>query len=291
MTAIHSILMVGGTHGNELTGVRIIEQWPALASQFTRDGLDISPLMANQRAVDQRVRFVEEDLNRQFVDNKECSPASSNHEAMLAASIKMQFGAGTQQQPDLVIDIHNTTSHMGATLICVDDDLFNQQLARFVKNNLPNTNILLENEKTVSEHPYLCTLGKKGIMIEMGAQPQGVCRADLMRDSIDLLNTILDFCQIWNSDSVAELPPCETYQFVENISFPLDDRGHVAAMVHEHLQDRDFCSLQNGEPIFRAFDGSTIYWQGENAVYPHFINEAAYQGQHVAFATARRILW
>ena len=292
MSALDSVLFVGGTHGNELTGVRFVEQWPLLASRLERANIEIDALMANPLAVERSVRFVDFDLNRQFsLMGPQPDNAENSNEHNITGALKQQLSSLTGSQPDLIIDIHNTTSAMGATLILVDDDKFNQQLARYVAKTFPKCNILLENEKPYAEHPYLCTLGKRGIMIEMGAQPQGVCRADIFEDSLGLLDVIMDFCALWNAQSVPDLAPCNTFQFIENIGFPLSDNGLVKGVVHTNLQDNDFLPLEPGQAIFSLFDGTEVVWQGEQTVYPHFINEAAYQKTDVAFAIAKRITW
>ena len=41
--------------------------------------------------------------------------------------------------------------------------------------------------------------------------------------------------------------------------------------------------------MFSLFDGSTVEYEEEGTVYPHFINEAAYKASAVAFATADNI--
>ncbi|WP_100656578.1 aspartoacylase [Alteromonas flava] len=288
---INTILLVGGTHGNELTGVRIVEQWSTVQQQLPTTNIDINTLLANPLAVEKRVRFVDDDLNRQFTACNSSPASPSSNEVQLATNYNDMFGVNSAQQPDLVIDIHNTTSNMGATLICVSDDPFNQALARFVKDQLPAVNVLLENEKSYAAHPYLCTLGKAGIMLEMGAQPQGVCRADLMLHSLELLASIISFCEQWNSQTLPSSAACEVFQFIENIEFPRDPEGKVNAMIHPQLQDADFLPLHPGHAMFTGFDGKVANWQGEETVYPHFINEAAYQRLHVAFATARKIFW
>lgn len=287
--SIHSVVVVGGTHGNELTGVRLIEQWQQLYPHFEQPSLAIKPLMANQLAVDKRVRFIDQDLNRQFTQSD--TPINDDHEVGLAKRLSTALGPKSDGQPDLIIDVHNTTSNMGATLILVDDTQFDQQLARYVHKQMPSCNVLLENEKPYAQHPYLCTLGKKGVMIEMGAQPQGVCRADIFQQSLTLLNHILVFCHAWNADNLTTLDACPVYQFDELVTFPLDQDGHVSAMIHPDVQDKDFHAVNPGDPIFLGFDGVNIIWQGDTTTYPHFINEAAYQQSHVAFSTARKILW
>jgi hypothetical protein len=61
------------------------------------------------------------------------------------------------------------------------------------------------------------------------------------------------------------------------VPFPKDQLTcEVSALIHEQLQDRDWCSLKPGEPVFRGFDGTVTNWEGDEEVFPVFINEVAY---------------
>ena len=285
---IYSVAIVGATHGNELSGIQLVRNWlnSGPASEYTT--LSIQCLLANTPAIDANTRFVEEDLNRQFsLDNLE-SPSTSQ-EAQLAVSLNKVLGPKGDSNTDLIIDIHNTTSHMGATLIVLELDDFTIALCRYVKFHMPEAVILVEDEKPYLSHHYLCTLGKRGVMVEVGAQPQGVLRHDVFELTETLTTTILGFCEQWNLSATLPDRPCEAFRLGHEVRFPLDGWGERTAMIHKDIQDNDFCPVKPGEPIFKAFDGGDITWEGEETIYPHFINEAAYHKADIAFATAKKI--
>ncbi len=283
---LQKIAIVGGTHGNEMSGIQLVSNWIRHGIPSVYCDMDIDCLFANTDAMDANVRFLEEDLNRQFTPQK-LAAAPSCLEARIAHELNAKLGPKGASDYDLVIDIHNTTSSMGATLIILEADEFHVQLARYVKKHMPEANILVEDEKPPQEHPYLCTLGKRGLMIEVGAQPQGLLRADVYSLTEKMAEVILAFVQLYNQQSVPALPPCDAFRFIENISYPLDQQGQRLAMIHPQLQDSDFDALNENMPVFQNFDGSVEQWQGDT-VYPHFVNEAAYHKLHVAFATANK---
>ncbi|WP_334019841.1 aspartoacylase [Alteromonas sp. S015] len=285
-----SIALFGGTHGNETSGIQLIRNWQQYGLPTRFNTLNVSLNIANEAAIAANVRFVEEDLNRQFTLERLESSAASK-EAILAKSINEKFGPKGDSQTDFVIDIHNTTSEMGATLILLEADEFHIQLARYVKQQMPEANILVEDEKPYLEHGYLCTTGKKGVMIEVGGQPQGVLREDVYLLTQTMAEAILDFCAAYNKGKISTdaLPACEAFRLGDNVSFPLDANGKRTAMIHHSLQDNDFKPLMPSAPVFRTFDGKDILWESKAETYPHFINEAAYFKLDVAFATAERI--
>tara|TARA_Y100001963_G_scaffold39979_1_gene55910 strand:- start:114 stop:986 length:873 start_codon:yes stop_codon:yes gene_type:complete len=286
----NSIALVGGTHGNETSGIQLIRNWQQFGLPSRFNELNVSLSIANGAAIAANVRFVDEDLNRQFTFEG-LSNNNSAKEAELAKALNQQLGPKGDSNTDFVIDIHNTTSEMGATLIILEADEFHIQLARYVKQQMPEANILVEDEKPYLEHGYLCTTGKKGVMIEVGGQPQGVLREDVYLLTQTMAEAILDFCAAYNKGQINTdaLPACEAFRLGDNVSFPLDANGKRTAMIHHSLQDNDFKPLIPGAPVFRTFDGKDILWENETETYPHFINEAAYFKLDVAFATAERI--
>ena len=119
----NSIALVGGTHGNETSGIQLIRNWQQFGLPSRFNELNVSLNIANEAALAANVRFVEEDLNRQFTLER-LSGDNPAKEAVLAKSLNNKFGPKGNSNTDLVIDIHNTTSEMGATLIILEADEF-----------------------------------------------------------------------------------------------------------------------------------------------------------------------
>ncbi|RPJ68806.1 aspartoacylase [Alteromonas sediminis] len=287
---INKVLIVGGTHGNETSGTTLLHSAykSAINSQF--GGLTINFAMGNPRACKQNIRYTEEDLNRQFSLTSLATEAQC-YEALRAQEINQQYGPKAAPTQDIVIDIHNTTSNMGPTLIVLQADEFHIGLSRYVKQHMPSAVILVEDEKPPQDHPYLCTIGKRGLMVEVGPQEQGVCRATITQQAFEMIQHILAFCELWNNKGRAvltELTVAPAFRLDKVVEYPLSDSGERVAMIHPELQDRDFHLLQAGDPVFAHFDGNVTTWDGE-PTYPHFINEAAYQHLQIAFATADSI--
>lgn len=284
---------MGGTHGNEMSGLALLN--PSVKSLLTNEFpvLNLHFDLGNPAAVEQNTRFTEEDLNRQFtLDNLEDKQDNSSFEANLARNFNNKWGPKGNSATDLIIDIHNTTSAMGATLIILTLDDFHIGLARYVKHHMPHANILVEDEKSELNHPYLCTVGKRGVMIEVGAQPQGVCRAEMSELTLEMTRFILAYCQHYNAKDgdLGSLTSVEGYRLTGTQYYPTEKDDEECSplrqwMIHKNLQDNDFVALKSGDPVFQSLTGEIKYWQG-NTTYPHFINEAAYHKLAVAFATA-----
>lgn len=294
-TQIKKILITAGTHGNELSGIEYVKNLQANENILTallpmQSDIDIEFMLVNKLAIERRIRYIEEDLNRQFNQEKLSVLSGDNLEHQLAIEFNTTFGPKHQSTTDLVIDIHNTTSNMGATLIILRVDVYHQQMARFIKQRMPEANILVEDRIPFEQHPYLCTVGKNGIMIEVGPQPQGVLRPAVYLQTQLMTQLIVSFCDLWNKGLVNIEQEVEAFRLSEEVPFPLNTDASKRAMIHPQLQDKDFLLLKTGMPAFLTFEGQNLNWEGEDDVYPHFIGEAAYYHLDIAFALAKKVM-
>ncbi|KAM5182520.1 aspartoacylase isoform 2-T6 [Mantella aurantiaca] len=69
VSAIRRVAIFGGTHGNELTGIFLVKHWLKHEGEISRSGMEVRPYIANPKAVEKCVRYVDTDLNRVF-DNQ-----------------------------------------------------------------------------------------------------------------------------------------------------------------------------------------------------------------------------
>lgn len=284
------VVIVGGTHGNELSGIQLLKQWQAAPEALARPGLSVSTLFANPSAHQANRRYLEVDLNRQFEPALLGDPALGNYEQSRAKVINQQIGPKGDSQTDLVIDLHNTTSNMGPTLILVDTTPWDIQLAAFVKSRMPEAVILVEDAKPPQQWGYLCTVGKRGVMVEVGPQSQSVLRHDILEQMATMTSLILDFTSLEVQGELPELPTSvPAYRFLDTRYLPMDEQGTPLAMVHKNLEQNDFAPLNPGDPMFQYFDGTVGCFEGDRPLYPHFINEAAYYDSHAAFSLAEKV--
>lgn len=84
------ILVLGGTHGNELLGIELVKMLRV------KPIAGIEALVANPRATEKGVRFIETDLNRSFSEGE-------SYEYRRARELK-----DITKSYDIVLDFHNT---------------------------------------------------------------------------------------------------------------------------------------------------------------------------------------
>lgn len=291
--SIKNIVITAGTHGNEMSGIAAVHYWEQQpqAIENTAPSATIKLELVNKAAIQARARFIDEDLNRQFSMDKlaQSTPHSTCNEVEIAHVFNNQYGPKGNAKTDFCIDIHNTTSNMGPTLIVLENDEFHRQLARFVKNKMPSSIILVEDYQAFAEFGYLCTVAKKGVMVEVGPQVQGALRASVYQQTVEMTIAILSFIEQYNIEGLPVLEPVEAFRLGTEIAYPCDN-NQKTAMIHPSLDGKDFLSLEPNQPCFIDFEGNDILWEGEKT-YPHFIGEAAYDHLHLAFASSTKFFF
>lgn len=287
--AINNVLITGGTHGDEMSGIQAINHWLKNKSelQAIAPSTNIELCLVNKAAISEGHRYVDEDLNRQFTLAKLREPlqTSSPNETKLAHAFNQEYGPKGASIVDFNIDIHNTTSNMGPTLIVLVNDEFHQQLARYIKDKIPSSVILVEDYQDFEQFGYLCTVANKGVMVEVGPQGQGVLRADIYKQTLDMTHAILSFLEEYNNGLEPILAPVEAFRLDTEFAYPTNEANEKTAMIHSNLDGKDFYPLLPGQACFIDFAGKPILWEGKQT-YPHFIGEAAYDHLNLAFATA-----
>ncbi len=63
---IKNVALVGGTHGNELTGISLVKKYEQNYHLIKRDSFEILTLLANPQAIAAGKRYIDTDLNRSF---------------------------------------------------------------------------------------------------------------------------------------------------------------------------------------------------------------------------------
>lgn len=291
MSKIKNVAVVGGTHGNEFSGIYLLKKWQSTPQSLARESFSVETVFANPKAFDENKRYVDHDLNRQFGLHDLANFELASYEQSRAKALNEQIGPKGNAKSDFIIDLHNTTSNMGPSLILLQSDQFNRQLGAYVKEKMPDAVVVFEDHTSVDDHLFVCSIAKQGVIIEVGPQPQSVIRQDVLDWMEDMTWHILDFVHLYNTNEIPVFADSyDAYRYEETLKLPVDEQGERIGMVHKSVQDNDFEPLNPGDPIFTLFDGTEIFWEGDYVAYPHFINEAAYYDNNLAMSLGKKIV-
>jgi aspartoacylase len=288
MEQINRIAIIGGTHGNELTGAYLIKKFEQFPSLVTRSSFETITLFGNPRAFEVGRRYIDKDLNRCFLLKDLLNPTLSSYEDLRAKTIHQILGPKGKPAVDLIMDLHSTTANMGITIILSSHHPFNLRLAAYLSRLDPLIKIFSWAQSS-QDSSLLRSLCELGFAIEVGPVAQGVLHAGFFQQTETLVYRILDYLERVNQGNLPSIDSQLTlYQFVSAIDYPRDDEGEIRAMIHPQLQAKDYEALHPGDPIFLTFDDQTIVYEGKSVVYPVFINEASYYEKGVAIYLAEK---
>jgi aspartoacylase len=264
---------VGGTHGNERTGVALVEHLEAQPQ--TWPGLELRTLLANPEAIAQNRRFVDRDLNRSFRPSDLGDAGLTDHEMQRARVLAAELRPAGVPAVDFIVDLHTTTSNMGVSLLLASRNQLELELCAHLTSTLDCRTLLLGG-LWEGELPYLKTLAPASVAIEVGPIPQGILRHDILERTREALYEVLDYLGRPPTKAAEAPRTLAAYEAVENVEYP-EDAGGRRLLLHRDLQDRDWVPLEAGQPLFVSLGGTvercSERWQG---LCPVFINEAAY---------------
>ena len=289
MDKIKTVIISGGTHGNELTGVQLIKKWttnPELCKNKVPD-VQVDLLMVNPAAVAIVRRYVDHDLNRSFANHMLTgSTQSLCVEWNRAQELNGTYGPkGDSTKTDLILDIHNTESNMGICLILSTKDPFTTRASAQIAHEFPNVHIYYQPEERGTS-PYFGTLARADVCIEVGPQSHGTLQASLFEQTEQVVYRYLELISEWNNQVLQKKEKKKVTVFTQHrdVDYPRDSNGNISAMIHPSLHSSDYLELKPGAPLFRTFDGKDIPFENDHSVWPLFINEAAYYEKKIAMS-------
>jgi aspartoacylase len=195
--------VVGGTHGNERTGVTLVQHWLQNPAEVQRKTFTTELLLGNPEAIQKNVRFIDRDLNRSFLSQPSDGDMAETYESGRAREIKAALQSGPPGKRTFAIDLHTTTTHMGITLI-TNTDPVNLAVAADVQKNLHGARIycFADSHRINS---CLRAAADGGLGVEIGPIPQGVVRHDTLEITAGVVQQILNTLETFNEGGYA--PP------------------------------------------------------------------------------------
>ncbi|MEH1890310.1 MAG: aspartoacylase [Nostoc sp.] len=283
MSQIERVAIIGGNHGNELTGIHLVKRFQQYPNLINRASFETLALLGNLKAIEEGKRYIDKDLNRCFTNQGLQNQQLSSYEDTRAKAIQQILQPQNQPFVDVIVDLHSTTANMGLSLIFCDLHPFLLRLGAYLSSINPMVKVFVNQQSR--EGGFLRSLCELGFVIEVGAVAQNILNAELFQQTEQLIYAILDYFEGYNQGNIPQRNSTLTlYQYIETIDYPRSDAygGEIQAMIHPQLQFRDYEPLNSGDPMFLTFEGKDILYEGESTVYPIFINEAAYYEKGIA---------
>lgn len=268
------VIIVGGTHGNEWTGIQVIRHYQAqLQAKFPK--LQLEFIFANPEAHALNRRFKDEDLNRAFEFLHE---ERKTHENKRAREIKKQI----DNSPCVILDLHTTTANMGKTVILSHYNSLNLSLCSKLAQQMDQCRIIGAPDPGKK---YLASQSEFGLILEVGPVANGVVAAAPLESTIDLIESILTEVSSLESPQNGSL---QLYEEAQDVYYPLNEKGELNGYIHSGFQGCDFKEINGDYTPFISFKNEEIGMKTMENLYPIFINEAAYYPKKMAFTLCRK---
>ena len=268
------VVIVGGTHGNEWTGIKIVTHYQEhLKKKFPKLRLEF--IFANPDAYKKNTRFVDEDLNRAFQFLDECRTTYEHKRAREIRTI-------IHREPCLVLDLHTTTSKMGNTLILPHYHALNLSLCAKLSRIFKDCRVIGAPDPGKK---YLASQSEFGIILEVGPVANSVVDAIPLESTLSLIESILEEM---SDPKSTEIDSLELYEETQDIPYPTNEKGDLSAYINSEFQEKNFEAINGDYTPFKSFQNEDIGMKTGESLHPIFINEAAYYPQKLAFTLCRK---
>ncbi|WP_269609520.1 aspartoacylase [Prochlorococcus marinus] len=283
------VLLVAGTHGNEINGIFLFDQWQKSPLLINTHGIKTCKVIGNPEAQKAGKRYIHQDLNRSFQEESFLSISSSNFEGSRANELVNLYGEVGEKPCQIALDFHTTTASMGSCLVVYGRRNADLALASLIQNQLGLPIYLHESDQ--KQTGFLVESWPCGLVIEIGPIGQGLLNSRIISQTKLILETLME--QIHQVHNLTFYPPDKLiiHRHIKSIDFPRDEQGNIDGYVHSLRQSKDWQELKKNDELFFKSNGEIIRFEEEEPYVPVFINEAAYVEKNIAMSFTKRELW
>ena len=287
--AASDVLVVAGTHGNELNAPWLLQQWNHQPDLINSAGLSIQRLVGNPQAQAAMRRYIDRDLNRSFRPDL-LEQSGGDLEVRRARELVGRFGPKGGEPCSVVLDLHSTTAAIGCSLVLYGRRPADLALAALVQGALGLPIYLHESDS--AQTGFLVERWPCGLVVEVGPVPQGVLESRIVRQTRIAVEVCLEVLAAVRLGVMRPPRQVVVHRHLGSCDVPRGGSDQPHALIHQRLQGRDWVPLKPSDAMFQAADGTTVETpQIENPSIPVFINEAAYAEKHIAFSLTKREVW
>ena len=130
------VLLVAGTHGNEINGIWLFDEWNKSPFLINTHGIETCQVIGNPEAKKAGKRYIHQDLNRSFQEESFLCLNSSNFEGSRANELVNRYGEAGENPCQIALDFHTTTASMGSCLVVYGRRDADLALASLIQNKL-----------------------------------------------------------------------------------------------------------------------------------------------------------
>ena len=283
------VLLVAGTHGNEINGILLFDQWKKSPHLVDTHGIKTYEVIGNPEAKKVGKRYIHNDLNRSFLEESLSSINSSNIEGKRANQLVHLYGNKGENPCQIVLDFHTTTASMGSCLVVYGRRNSDLALAGLIQNKLGLPIYLHESDK--KQTGFLVESWPCGLVIEIGPVGQGLLNNKIISQTKLILETLMEEINQVKKLNIFFPEKLIIHRHIKSIDFPRNEKGEINGCVHYLRQSKDWQELKKNDELFFKLNGEIIRFEEDETYIPVFINEAAYAEKNIAMSFTKKEIW
>ena len=280
------VLLVSGTHGNEVNGPWLMGEWLQESQILNTFGIDVAHVTGNPNAFKQSRRYIDRDLNRSFSKELLESQSNKDYEVIRARNLIEKYGKEGDVPCQIAIDLHSTTADMGTSLVVYGRRPADLAIASLLQSKLGLYVYLHEGD--LSQSGFLVESWPCGIVIEIGPVAQSLLDYSIVLQTKLVLQSLFEELLKIKLGNLTLPKKLVVHRHLKSLDYPRNANGAPSACIHPDLLKSNWKPIKRGFPLFIKSDGSLIYYENDDLVVPVFVNEAAYVEKGIALSFTKK---
>ena len=278
---LKKILIVSGTHGNEINPVWAINQFNKQFKTIDKN-IEYKFIIGNPLAYERGCRYIDNDLNRSFTAIQD----NSIYEINRANFLVEKFGFNGSEPCDVAIDLHTTTANMGTSIVMYGRRMKDFCLAALLQHKfgLP----IYLHEKDLKQTGFLVEAWPCGLVLEIGSVAQNFYDPKIINRFLIIISSLRDEINKLRNNQIRLPKDLVVHVHQGSIDYPRDKNGNINALIHPERINQDWKPIKKDAPLFLDMEGKTKTYTDEDTIWPVFIGEVAYKEKNIAMSFTKK---
>ena len=283
---VQRILIVSGTHGNEINPVWAVKKFNREENSLNH-GIEYEYIIGNPVAYEKGYRYIDVDLNRSFKEIKNHDQDNNSvYEINRANFLVDQFGIHGSKPCQIAIDLHTTTANMGTSIVMYGRRMKDFCLAALLQNKygLP----IYLHEKDKKQTGFLVEAWPCGLVIEIGAVAQNFYDPKIINRFLIIISSLREEINKLKNHVITLPNQIVVHVHQGSIDYPRDQNANIIGLIHPERINKDWKPIKGGDPLFIDNDSNIYRYEGEEIIWPVFIGEVAYKEKNIAMSYTKK---
>jgi len=283
---VQRILIVAGTHGNEINPVWAVKQFNRKENSLNH-GIEYEYIIGNPIAYEKGFRYIDNDLNRSFKEIKNHDQdKNSVYEINRANFLVDQFGIHGSKPCQIAIDLHTTTANMGTSIVMYGRRFKDFCLAALLQNKFGLPIYLHEKDKR--QTGFLVEAWPCGLVIEIGPVAQNFYDSKIINRFLIIISSLREEINKLKKNFIVLPKTLIVHVHQGSIDYPRTTNGDINGLIHPERMNKDWKPTKKGDPLFLDIEGNTLRYLGQDIIWPVFIGEVAYKEKNIAMSFTKK---